>query len=215
MNKPVKGLLFDLDGVLVNTENNHYISWKSIAEELNLPFDMHFNEHLKGLSRADSLQFILNSGSIELPQERFNSILTLKNSRYLDSIKNLNESNILPGVVGLLSKAKSLNIKLGVGSSSKNARFILERINLTHYFDVIVDGTDVLHPKPNPEVFLTGAKAMGLLPRDIIVFEDALSGVEAATKGGFKVFGVGNIELKKVLGDYLNDLTEFNLLDYA
>ena len=215
MENKLKGLLFDLDGVLVNTEINHFQSWKSIAEELNVAFDEKFNESLKGLSRADSLKTILTHNSLELNDEQFSSLLQLKNTYYLESIKNLNEENILPGVMDLIREAKAKKIKLGVGSSSKNARTILKRIGLTKYFDVIVDGNDVVLPKPHPEVFEKGARALQLSPKEIIVFEDAQSGVEAARCGGFRVFGVGNMELMELTPFFLKDLTEFRLTDYA
>jgi beta-phosphoglucomutase len=215
MIKNVKGLLFDLDGVLVTTEQNHFKSWKSIADELSIHFDEQSNEQLKGVSRADSLRKILSLGSVELSDSEFNRLLILKNERYLISIKELNDENILPGVISLLHSAKTYNIKTGVGSSSKNARFILGKLNLIDFFDVIVDGNDVEFPKPHPEVFLKGASQLGLDPTEIMVFEDAQSGVQAATEGGFFTVGVGNKHLAGITDLFFETLETFRLEDYA
>jgi beta-phosphoglucomutase len=215
MIKKVKGLLFDLDGVLVTTERNHFEAWKSIADELSIPFDEHSNEQLKGVSRVDSLKKILAMGSIELTNSEFNRLLTQKNERYLLSISDLNDENILPGVKPLLQNAKKHSVKLGVGSSSKNARFILEKLNLIHYFDVIVDGNDVQFPKPHPEVFLKGANTLRIEPQEIMVFEDAQSGVQAAKEGGFFTVGVGNKHLEESTDLYFETLETFRLEEYA
>jgi beta-phosphoglucomutase len=215
MIKKVKGLLFDLDGVLVTTERNHFEAWKSIADELSIPFDEYSNEQLKGVSRVDSLKKILAMGSIELTNSEFNRLLTQKNERYLLSISDLNDENILPGVKPLLQNAKKHSVKLGVGSSSKNARFILEKLNLIHYFDVIVDGNDVQFPKPHPEVFLKGANTLRIEPQEIMVFEDAQSGVQAAKEGGFFTVGVGNKHLEESTDLYFETLETFRLEEYA
>lgn len=215
MIKKIKGLLFDLDGVLVTTEQNHFEAWKSIADELFIPFDEQSNEQLKGVSRVDSLKKILAMGSIELADSEFNRLLTQKNERYLLSISDLNDDNILPGVKPLLESAKKNNIKIGVGSSSKNARFILEKLNLIHFFDVIIDGNDVQFPKPHPEVFLKGASQLGLVPQEIMVFEDAHSGFQAAKKGGFLTVGVGNQHLSGITDLFFETLETFRLENYA
>ena len=139
----------------------------------------------------------------------FNELLTIKNEHYLNSLDSLSMKNILPGVLMLLDSAKKRGISMSVGSSSKNATFILDKLGLRGYFDIIVDGNRVQYPKPHPEVFLNAAKGMGLQAIDCIVFEDALSGVEAAKAGGFKVIAVGNPNIKSHADDYLTDLTEF------
>lgn len=181
----IKGLIFDLDGVIVNTEHNHYIAWKRTADSLGVAFTEKDNEKLKGLSRVDSLKTILSMGNIEISDQIFDDYLISKNKFYLDSIADITAENMLKGVADLLSKAKEKGILMAVGSSSKNAKFILERLNLIDSFHVIVDGNMVDFPKPHPEVFLKGAEAMGFAPNECVVFEDAESGIKAAKVGGF------------------------------
>ena len=205
----VKGLIFDLDGVIVSTELNHYLAWKKITDKFDIPFNEEANEQLKGLSRKDSLLKLLEIANLSFEETYFNELLTIKNKHYLNSLESLSMNNILPGVLMLLNTAKERGVSMSVGSSSKNATFILNKLDLTDYFDIIVDGNGVQQPKPHPEVFLNAAKGMGLHPIDCVVFEDALSGVEAAIAGGFKVIAVGNSNIKNHADDYLTDLTEF------
>lgn len=211
----VKGLLFDLDGVLVTTEHNHYVAWKKTADALGVHFTEKENELLKGISRVDSLRKILELGNVVISQDEFDALLQSKNEFYLDSIQALNQSDLLPGVLDLLTIAKNKGIKLGVGSSSKNAPMILRLLDIDYFFDVIVDGNGVVDPKPHPEVFLNGAKAIELDPSEVFVFEDAASGIQAAKAGGFKAIGVGNPAIKELADIYLDDLTAFNLEMYA
>ena len=211
----IKALLFDLDGVIVSTEKNHFEAWRETASKLGIAFSEHDNEALKGVNRVDSLKQILEFGNKTVSAEEFESLLVFKNDMYLDSITTLSKNDLLPGVHALLVHAKSIGIKIGLGSSSKNAPMILTRLGITDLFDVIIDGNGVTHPKPNPEVFLNGAKALALAPSDCLVFEDASSGVAAAKAGGFIAIGVGNPMLKGLADVYFNDLTEFRLEEYA
>jgi beta-phosphoglucomutase len=211
----LKALIFDLDGVIVTTEHNHFIAWKRTAESLGIPFEEEHNELLKGVSRVDSLKKILELGSKTISTEEFNALLISKNEFYVDSIQDLNQSDLLPGVLSLLEEARSKGIKLGIGSSSKNANFILKLLKIDHFFDVVIDGNGVEHPKPHPEVFLNGAKALSLSPSECIVFEDAASGITAAKAGGFRAFAVGNPNIADLADTYFNDLTEFSLEAYA
>jgi beta-phosphoglucomutase len=211
----IKGLLFDLDGVLVTTEHNHFVAWKRTADELGVPFTEKENERLKGISRIDSLKLIMEMGNVFVSENEFEALLTSKNEFYLESIQQLNQSDLLPGVLDLLEKAKGMGVKLGVGSSSKNANFILNLLGISSYFDVVIDGNGVEFPKPHPEVFLNGAKALGLEPSECLVFEDAASGIKAAKDGGFIAIGVGNAEIATDADVYFNDLTEFRIEDYA
>jgi beta-phosphoglucomutase len=207
----IKGLIFDLDGVIVNTEHNHYIAWKRTAESLGIPFTEEDNEKLKGISRVDSLKMILEMGNKSIPSAEFEALLQSKNEFYLDSIAGIKQENMLTGVANLLDLAAQKGILLAVGSSSKNARFILKQLNLLDRFHIVVDGTMVDRPKPHPEVFLKGAAAMGFKPENCVVFEDAESGIKAAKAGGFYAIAVGNPSIA-TLGDiYLNDLSEFKL----
>lgn len=211
----VKALIFDLDGVIVTTEHNHFIAWKRTAESLGIPFEEEHNELLKGVSRVDSLKKILELGSKTISTEEFDALLISKNDFYVDSIQDLNQSDLLPGVLSLLQEARSKGIKLGIGSSSKNANFILKLLKIDHFFDVVIDGNGVEHPKPHPEVFLNGAKFLSLAPAECIVFEDAASGITAAKAGGFIAIAVGNPNIADMADTYFNDLTEFSLEAYA
>ncbi|MCF8268613.1 MAG: beta-phosphoglucomutase [Crocinitomicaceae bacterium] len=211
----IKALLFDLDGVIVSTEKNHFKAWRETASKLGIPFSEHDNEALKGVNRVDSLKQILKLGNKTVSAEEFESLLVFKNDMYLDSITTLSKADLLPGVYSLLLQAKSMGVKIGLGSSSKNAPMILSRLGITDLFDAVIDGNGVKYPKPDPEVFLNGAKALALSPSDCLVFEDANSGVAAAKAGGFIAIGVGNPLLKGVADIYFNDLTEFRLEEYA
>ena len=211
----IKALLFDLDGVIVSTEKNHFEAWRETASKLGIPFSEQDNEALKGVNRVDSLKQILKLGNKTVSAEEFESLLVFKNDMYLDFITTLSKDDLLPGVHALLLQAKSMGVKIGLGSSSKNAPMILTRLGITDLFDVIIDGNGVTHPKPDPEVFLNGAKALALAPSDCLVFEDANSGIAAAKAGGFIAIGVGNPMLKGVADVYFNELTEFRLEAYA
>lgn len=211
----MKGFLFDLDGVLVSTEHNHFLAWQRCAHSLGIEFTEKENELLKGVSRVDSLKKILELGAKTISNEEFEALLKSKNDFYLESIQELNQSNLLPGVFNLLNRAQALGILLGVGSSSKNANFILDKLRISAYFEVVIDGNGVTDPKPHPEVFLNGAKALGLAPEACLVFEDAASGIAAAKAGGFTAVGVGNPHIADQADIYLNDLTEFRVEQYA
>jgi beta-phosphoglucomutase len=205
----IKGFIFDLDGVLVSTEHNHFLAWQKTANLLGIDFSEAENENLKGVSRIDSLTYILNLGNTVLSNEEFNNLLDFKNESYLNSIQDLTQHNCLTGVVETLSKAKAKGIKLAVGSSSKNAKRILKLIQIEDYFDTIIDGSMVENLKPSPEVFLKAASILGLDPSECLVFEDAASGIQAAKAGGFTAIGIGNENIKQLADYYYNDLTEF------
>lgn len=211
----MKAFLFDLDGVLVSTEHNHFLAWQRCAHSLAIPFTEKENEGLKGVSRADSLKKILDLGAKTISPAEFEALLKSKNDFYLESIQDLNRTNLLPGVLDLLEQAKARGIRLGVGSSSKNANFILDKLEIRSYFEVVIDGNGVKDPKPHPEVFLNGARALGLDPSVCMVFEDAASGIAAAKAGGFTAVGVGNPHIADIADIYLNDLTEFRVEQYA
>jgi beta-phosphoglucomutase len=210
-----KGLIFDLDGVIVTTEHNHFVAWKRTADQLGIPFTEKENESIKGLSRIDSLRTILEIGNVSLPQEEIEILLLEKNNFYRDSIAELSRKDLLPGVLDLLNQAKEQNIPMAVGSASRNAVFIISLLELDDYFVTIIDGNKVSDPKPHPEVFLNAAAALGLKPADCIVFEDADSGIKAAKAGGFFAIAVGNPSIASLADMYLNDLTEFKLNIHA
>lgn len=204
-----EGLIFDLDGVIVSTELNHYESWSLIANELDLEFDEGINELLKGVSRRDCLRILLERSNKSLSDTEFEEVLIRKNDYYKKSIGKLGSEAVLPGVMETITKAKIKGKKLMVGSSSRNARYILDRLNMTYLFDHIVDGNDVMNPKPDPEVFLKGAELANLTPAQCVVFEDAESGIVAAKNGGFQVVGVGNPNIMDIVENYFNTLEEF------
>lgn len=189
-----KGLLFDLDGVLVDTAKYHYLAWKDLAEELGISFTLEDNERLKGVSRVRSFEIILEIGNREMSDEMKEEYCTKKNSVYLEYIGKLTKDEVLPGVQEFLEDAKKKGYKISLGSASKNARFILDKLELMPYFDAIVDGTTVHSAKPDPEVFTQGAEKLGLAYEECIVFEDSAAGIEAAHRAGMKAVGIGSSE---------------------
>ena len=193
-----KACLFDLDGVLVDTAIYHFQAWKMLGENFNYQLSEEQNEQLKGVSRVESLNRILNWASYTATDEQKEIWLKEKNDNYLQLITHMNPSEILPGVVDFLGQIKADGYKIALGSASKNAEIILQKTGLMPWFDVIIDGNKVSKSKPDPEVFLKGAVGLGLLPSECIVFEDAQAGVEAAIAGGMKVIGIGEAS---VLGD--------------
>ena len=187
----IRGLLFDLDGVIVDTAKYHFIAWQRMAAALNIHFGHEENEQLKGISRVESLERILTWGGLTLAQEEKQQWMDQKNAWYLECIDQMGPEEILPGVAHFLAEARSQGFSIALGSASKNAVPILKRIGLLDAFDAIVDGTVVTASKPNPEVFLEGARRLGLRPEECCVFEDAEAGVEAALAGGMRCIGVG------------------------
>jgi len=186
-----KAFIFDLDGVIVDTAKYHYLAWKKIANELAIEFTHEHNELLKGVSRVRSLDIILELGKIEASQEDKNKWLFEKNENYLSYLVDMDNSEILPGVMPILDYLKEQKQLIALGSASKNARPILEKTGILSYFDAIVDGNDVSNAKPDPEVFLIAAKLLGTKPEDSIVFEDSVAGIQAANIGGMISVGIG------------------------
>ena len=186
-----KACLFDLDGVLVDTAIYHFQAWKMLGENFNYQLTEEQNEQLKGVSRVESLNRILDWASYSATEEQKEAWLKEKNDNYLHLISNMNPSEILPGVVDFLGQIKAEGYKIALGSASKNAEIILEKTGLMPWFDLIIDGNKVSKSKPDPEVFLKGAEGLGFTPTECIVFEDAQAGVEAAINGGMKVIGIG------------------------
>ncbi|NVK28255.1 MAG: beta-phosphoglucomutase [Flavobacteriia bacterium] len=188
----IEGIIFDLDGVIVDTAKYHFQAWKRMAAELGVTFTEVENEQLKGVSRRGSIDKILNWGGISLSEEEIEKWMRIKNEWYLEYVAGMQPSEILPGADRIIAEAKELGLKISLGSASKNSRFILEKVNLIDQFDAIVDGTVVSASKPDPAVFLEGAKQLGLEPSKCLVFEDAVAGVQAANNGNMKVIGVGD-----------------------
>lgn len=186
-----KAFIFDLDGVIVDTARYHYLAWQKIANELDINFTLEHNELLKGVSRVRSLDIILEIGKVDVSQEDKNRWLTQKNEEYLTYLVDMDQNELLPGVLSILEYLKEKKQPIALGSASKNARPILEKTGIRHYFDVIVDGNDVSNAKPDPEVFLIAAKLIGVSPENSIVFEDSVAGVQAANIGKMTSIGIG------------------------
>lgn len=207
----IKACLFDLDGVIVDTAKFHYIAWKEMAADLGFDFSEDENELLKGVSRMRSLDILLGIGKIIKTEAEKLELAEGKNRRYLEYVSQMTAAEILPGVTRFLDDLRSNGILVALGSASKNAPMILERIHLKEKFDVIVDGNSVSKAKPDPEVFLKGAALLGVHPRDCLVFEDAQAGIEAALNGGMKVIGVGSSDHLSLADHYIPG---FKKLDY-
>ena len=187
----IKACIFDLDGVIVDTARHHFAAWKSLADELVISFTEEDNERLKGVSRVDSLDYILQKGNLVLDSAKKLQLMEKKNTLYLEMASSIAPTDVLPGVVSLMDEMAASGIKIGLGSSSKNAQSILDKLHLTSRFSTIVDGNSITLSKPDPEVFLKAAAAMDVAPENCLVIEDAQSGVEAAITGGFYAIGVG------------------------
>ncbi len=189
----IQGCIFDLDGVLVDTAKYHFKSWQKLARE-KLGFDLedHIEERLKGISRMASLDVILEVGQISCTNKEKEEMAATKNNWYLEFVMNMDEGEVLPGVIDFLEELKVLKIRMAVGSASKNAPVILERIRITDYFEAVIDGNMVTHSKPDPEVFIKAAVSLDLIPSKCIVFEDSIKGIEAAIDGQFRSVGVGD-----------------------
>ncbi|MGF1735608.1 beta-phosphoglucomutase [Photobacterium satsumensis] len=214
MTETIKGVIFDLDGVLVDTACLHYEAWRKIANKLNIPFSEKDNEKLKGVSRKDSLDIILDNSNEIFSETEKHQLLLDKNNDYLKLVNQLNENDVLDGVVKLIEELKCKEIMIALGSASKNARLILELTGLYHHFDYIVDGNMVVKTKPAPDVFLTGAELLGLLPSECLVFEDAQAGVQAALNAGMAVVGVGEHASLHQATVVVPDLIGFKIEDY-
>jgi len=193
----VEACIFDLDGVVVDTAKYHFIAWKALANELGFDFTLEENERLKGVSRMQSLEILLEIGGIQFPVVQKLAMAEKKNALYVSYIEKMTPEEILPGVENFLRELKSKGIKTALGSASKNAPMILERIRLSKMFDAVVDGNSITEAKPNPEVFLKGAQKLGILPENCVVFEDAIAGVEAAKNANMYCVGIGE---SKILG---------------
>lgn len=192
MNK--QAFIFDLDGVIVDTAKYHYKAWRKLANDLDFEFTLEQNELLKGVSRVKSLEILLDIGGIELPENEKQKIMFEKNEHYLEFISKMGQEEILDGIYETLLFLKEQQIPFALGSASKNARLILNQLELIDLFDAIVDGNDVSLAKPNPEVFLIAAQKLGIDPQSCVVVEDAIAGIDAANAAGMTCIGIGDKE---------------------
>lgn len=190
-----KAFIFDLDGVIVDTAKYHYLAWQKIANQLGIEFTPENNEELKGVSRVRSLELILQLGKIEASQEDKDKWLTQKNEDYLSYLVDMDNSELLAGVLPVLRYLKERKQLIALGSASKNARPILEKTGIIHYFDAIVDGNDVSNAKPDPEVFLRAAELLKTAPENAIVFEDSVAGIQAANIANMTSVGIGEAKI--------------------
>lgn len=207
----LKLFIFDLDGVIVDTAKYHYLAWKKLANELGFEFTKEQNELFKGVSRKRCLEILLDIGDVEATQEQFDRWMVEKNEDYLKYIEDMDASEILPDVLKVLDYLKDKKIQLALGSASKNAKPILEKVKLLTYFDAIVDGTDVAKAKPDPEVFLIAAQKMDAKPENCIVFEDAVAGIQAANNAGMTSIGIGDAKTLSEADYNFKDFTEISL----
>lgn len=191
----IKACLFDLDGVIVDTAKYHYLAWRRLANELGFEFTEEDNERLKGVSRMKSLEILLEVGGVSFDEAAKEEFASKKNAWYVEYISKMDSSEVLPGVIRFLKSLRENNIKISLGSVSKNAMTILENVGLLEYFDAIIDGTKITNAKPHPEVFLKGAEELGVSPEECVVFEDAQAGIEAAISAGMYCVGVGSPEI--------------------
>ncbi|MDX1637967.1 MAG: beta-phosphoglucomutase [Balneolaceae bacterium] len=186
--------IFDLDGVIVETAEFHFKAWKRLADQLDIPFDREDNEALKGVSRRESLNIILELGGQTLPEKEIRELMDRKNQWYNEYLTTLTSDDILPGIPVFIDTLRELGVKLAIGSSSKNARTIMDYLQINDLFDAVIDGTKIVNTKPDPEVFLKAAGALEAEPGRTIVFEDATAGIEAANAAGMYSVGVGKKE---------------------
>jgi beta-phosphoglucomutase len=206
MNK--KGFIFDLDGVIVDTAKYHYLAWKELAKSIGIDFTEVQNEQLKGVSRVRSLEKILAWGQKTITESEFLELMDKKNSDYLSYIEKMDENEILPDIPKVLDYLISQKQPISLGSASKNARVILEKVNLINKFDAIVDGNDVSHAKPDPEVFLNAARSLKMKARECIVFEDSVAGVQAANNANMISIGIGEKEVLNEADYVFKDFTQ-------
>lgn len=205
----MNGLIFDLDGVIVDTAQYHYLGWKKLADELGVPFDEKRNEQLKGVNRRESLIRLLG---YQPEESTIDEWCAKKNSYYLEYLETISPSDILPGAISFLNTARSSGAyKLALASSSKNAPLVLKKLNLWKYFDAVVDSTHITHTKPDPEIFLKAAARIGVKPSEAVVFEDAESGVEAAKKAGMLCIGIGKTDILNLADFVVPDLSFMNV----
>ena len=202
-----KGFIFDLDGVIVDTAKYHFLAWQNLATGLGISFTEEQNEQLKGVSRIKSLEKILEWGNKTISEDQFQSLMTEKNEEYLSYIAKMDQSEILPDVPRLLDYLIKNDQGVALGSASKNARVILEKVGLKSKFDTIVDGTNVTKAKPDPEVFLIGAKQLEIAPENCIVFEDSVAGIKAANNAGMISIGIGDKDVLAEADFVFNDFT--------
>ncbi len=208
-------IILDLDGVICDTAHFHFLAWHRLAAEYGYELTQTDNEQLKGVSRADSLTFILGLANKTLSTEQFNEDLRRKNEWYLDLVKDMGPLDVLPGVPSFFAEVAARKIPLALGSASKNANMVLTRVGLIQAFDAIVDASQVSQGKPHPETFIKAAELLGIAPENCLVFEDSAAGVQAAVSGGMKAVGIGSAEDLPGAASHLANLGEFDFTNFS
>ena len=211
MTSTIKGFIFDLDGVLTDTAEYHYRGWKRLADEEEIPFTRADNEFLRGIPRRESLMLILKGRTY--PEAQIQEMMDRKNRYYLEFIRGVTPADLLPGARQLLEEVRKAGLKAALGSASKNARDVVERLGIADLLDAIADGNSVERQKPAPDLFLHAADLLSLEPGECVVVEDAASGIEAARAGGFRTVGLGPPERVGEADIILKSLQEVNLSD--
>jgi beta-phosphoglucomutase len=212
-NMSLRAVLFDLDGVIVDTARYHYIAWKQLADKLGIYFDEEINERLKGVSRMASLEIILERSSKTYTEEEKEALATEKNNQYVAMVEKITPADILPGVTGFLEELKDDGIQSAVCSASKSAGMIIDLLDLNDFFDAVLGGADVTKPKPDPEIFELARDRFGLTSDECLVVEDAFAGIEAAKIAGMKALGIGDASILTNADVVYRDMTCFNLDD--
>lgn len=203
--------IFDLDGVIVDTAKYHYLAWKKLTDQLGIDFTEEDNERLKGVSRMASLEIILEIGNRKLDEKRKLEYATLKNNWYIDYITKMTPDEILPGSLEFIKELREANIRVAIGSASKNTPTILDRVGIRGLFDAVADGNNTCKAKPDPAVFLKAAEMVEIKPGNCVVFEDAVAGVQAAINAGMMCIGVGSPEVLSEAHFVVSGLIEMNL----
>ena len=190
--KRYQAVIFDLDGVIVSTDHYHYLAWKNIADEIGVRFDAQINNRLRGVSRAQSLEIILENHRSVLSDDEKKRYLDKKNALYRQFLKNLSKKDLAEDVRETLTAVKREGLRIAIGSSSRNTKLILKQIGLENFFDAVSDGTNIMHSKPDPEVFIKAGRFLGISPQYCLVVEDAKAGVEAAIAAGMDCVAIGD-----------------------
>jgi len=209
-----KAVIFDLDGVLTDTAHYHYLAWKRLAESLQLPFDQAFNEQLKGIDRMGSLELILAQGRRSYTVEEKLALAEQKNQHYQTLIADMTPADLLPGAVAALQRVRAAGLGIALASVSKNAATVLARLGITGHFDYVVDAATIARSKPDPEIFLTAAQALGVAPADCLGVEDAVAGVAAIKAAGMTALGIGHPFVLTQADVVITSLADFNLAAY-
>ncbi|MFD0678548.1 MULTISPECIES: beta-phosphoglucomutase [unclassified Paenibacillus] len=205
----IAAVIFDLDGVLVHTDHYHYLAWKRICDEEGITFDETVNHRLRGVSRTESLEIILEQTEHTYSQEMKLQLAERKNGYYKELLHSLSHSDTAVGVLETIGFLQKNRIRMAIGSSSKNAPLILEKLGLLDKFDAVADGNSIRNSKPDPEVFLIAAGRLGVEPELCLVVEDAASGIIAARRAGMKVVAVGQACMEEQADFHIHDMSEF------